>query len=161
MVCPQCFSGAVHDHAEAQGHFETIHGLKTYVTGDKDATSESVILYLPDFFGPNLKNHNLLADRYAQGTGCKVLFPDIIPGGGASVSYLHHMEVIIAPFIGDGFPWWSVPSVFKWLWSFCASLPLIPLLITASPERAYPEIVRYARAMRKDLPEDGKLGVCG
>lgn len=95
MSCPACFSGAVHDHAETQGHFEDLYGFKTYVTGDKEATSKSAIIYLPDFFGLNLVNNKLLADRYAQGTGCKVLFPDIIPGGGASDSYLPLMVSLL------------------------------------------------------------------
>lgn len=151
MVCPQCFSGAVHDHAEPQGRFEDIHGIKTYVTGDKEATSKSAILYLPDFFSLQLVNNKLLADRYAQGTGCKVLFPDIVPGGGPPVSYIPYMESLLD----------SECSYLYRFWCFLNCLPLLPTIRTAGPEKAFPEVLRYARAMKKDLPEGGKLGVCG
>ncbi len=154
MSCPQCFSGAVHDHAKPEGHFETLYGVKTYVS-DKGATSKSVVLYLPDFFGLHLVNNKLLADRYAQGTGCKVLFPDIIPGGGASDSYLPLMETVMEN------PGLSPMKILKYIWSFIFCLGLVPLLFYAGPEKAFPEVLRYARAIKKDLPKGGKLGVCG
>ena len=155
MSCPQCFSGAVHDHAEPAGHFEELYGYRTYVTGDKEATKKSVILYLPDFFSLKLVNNKLLADRYAQGTGCKVLFPDIVPGGGASDSYLPLFEILLAS------PGLSLWGILNWIWAFLQTMPLVPMVFTAGPEKAYPDVLKYARAIKNDLPEGGKLGVCG
>lgn len=37
----------------------------------------------------------------------------------------------------------------------------IPWMIKAKPTKSYSNIVKYAKSMRADLPEDGKLGVCG
>ena len=155
MSCPQCFSGAVHDHAEPQGHFEDMYGLRTYVTGDKEATSKSAILYLPDFFSLKLVNNKLLADRYAQGTGCKVLFPDIIPGGGADGSYMPVFEVLLE---NPGLSPWRILS---WAWSFAQALVLLPMIFTSGPDKVFPDVLKYARAMKRDLPDGGKLGVCG
>lgn len=35
------------------------------------------------------------------------------------------------------------------------------MVFYAGPEKAFPDILRYARAVKKDLPEGAKLGVCG
>lgn len=37
----------------------------------------------------------------------------------------------------------------------------IPWMIKAYPTKSYPNIVKYAKSVRADLPEGGKLGVCG
>lgn len=155
MACSKCFSGAIHDHAEPQGRLEDVYGYKTYVTGDKEATSKSVILYLPDIFSLKLVNNKLLADRYAQGTGCKVLVPDIIPLGGANTSYIGHMDVIMGP------EPISIMNGLSRFWSILNVLPIIPYIFYVHPKGIMPEIVKYARAIKKDLPEGGKLGVCG
>lgn len=150
MSCPDCFKGAVHDHAEPTGQIETLHGVKTYITGD--ATAKSAILYLPDAFGLKLVNNKLLADRYAAGTGCKVLIPDLLWRGGADPSSLDAMEKLLLP--GTGF--------FTKLWAFFQVAPvIIPFIIFGGGPKAFPEVLKYARAMRADLAPGGKLGVAG
>lgn len=150
MSCPECFKGSLHDHTEPTGHFETLHGWKTYVAGDADA--KSAILYLPDAFGLKLVNNRLLADRYAAGTGCKVLIPDLLWRGGADPSYMHAVETFLTP--GTGF--------FTKLWYFMQIAPaIVPFMIFGSAPRVYPDVLKYARAMRKDLAPGGKLGVAG
>ena len=60
---------------------EIVHGVNTYVSNPKDASSGKVnkMVFLPDIFGiyPNAK---LLADEWA-GQGYEVLIPDIFENG--------------------------------------------------------------------------------
>ena len=150
MSCPECFHGSVHDHAEPTGHFDTLYGWKTYISGDVNA--KSAILYLPDAFGLKLVNNKLLADRYAAGTGCKVLIPDLLWRGGADPSYMDAVEKFMTP----------GASFFAKLWYFFQIAPtIIPFMIFGAAPKTYPEILKYARAMRADLAPGGKLGVAG
>ena len=150
MSCPDCFRGSVHDHAEPTGHLETLYGTETYVTGDVNA--KSAILYLPDLFGLKLVNNKILADRYAAGTGCKVLFPDLLWRGGTDPSYMHPLETFMDP----------ASSIFTKIWCFFQLAPaLIPFVIFGAAPKAYPNVLKYARAMRADLAPGGKLGVAG
>lgn len=143
--------GAVHTDVEPEGRLEEVYGYRTYITGDKDQRSKSAILYLPDFFSLKLVNNKLLADRYAKETGCKVLIPDIVPGGGADAGYLAHMDVVMDAKAGYLSKFWAILNV----------LTLLPAVLMGKPGPVMPEIIRYARAMKKDLPDGGKLGVCG
>lgn len=95
MSCPDCFKGSIHNHGTAKGTEQNLYGLRTYVTGPP--TSKSAILFLTDAFGLELINNKLLADRYAEGTGFKVLVPDIISGGPLPVSVMAETEIMFTP----------------------------------------------------------------
>lgn len=151
MACTACYQGSKHDFADPQGHFETVYGINTYVTGDQNATSKSVILYLPDFFSINLVNNKILADRYAKGTGCKVLFPDLIAGGGANVDSLVYLD-----YFTD-----KNASIWTKIWAIWGMLPILWLMRSEGPEGKFPTVLKYARAIKKDLGPGGKLGVAG
>lgn len=159
MSCPDCFRGSVHTHAEPKGKIETVHGIKTYIAngGDDSKSSKSAILYLPDAFSLQLVNNLILADEYAKQTGCRVLIPDIVRNGGMPAHLLPLMEDLMLPS-----PSWSVGGVF---WKVVTALRVIPyavpFLIFGHPSKVYPGMLAYARAMRADLPEGGKLGVAG
>ena len=164
MSCPDCFKGSVHSHAgEAKGKTETLYGKNCYVASPPStSTSTSVIIYLTDAFGLNLINTKLLADRFAAETGCKVLVPDVIPGGGGPVSLMGYTEILQT----------RVPlcDVFGQLRRISAafavayySVPFsLRILTWAAPQRAYPKnILPFARAVRADLTSGAKLGVVG
>jgi dienelactone hydrolase len=164
MSCPDCFRGGLHDHlGEAKGTIETLHGSKCYVASPAStSTSTSVIIYITDSFGLNIINGKLLADRLAEDTSCKVLMPDVIPGGGAPLSLMHYTEIMETPVT-----WYNLPG---WLRRGAAAVAvgwyLIPLIFniytSAAPERVYPKtILPFARAVRADLPPGAKLGVVG
>lgn len=161
MSCPDCFSGSVHTHAEPQGKIETVYGVRTYIAGGGDSstssTSKSVILYLPDAFGLKLVNNLLLADQYASRTGCRVLIPDLVYGGGMETHLLPLMETLMEPA-----PSFSIAGLFWKAVTVVRVLPYaVPFLIFGHPKNAYPRILAYARAMHADLPAGGKLGVAG
>ena len=165
MSCPDCFRGSVHSHAgEAKGTTETVHGKTCYVASPPStstSTSTSVIIHLTDSFGLNLINTKLLADRFAAETGCKVLVPDVIPGGGGPVSLMYHTEAMTAPV--------ALFDVLGQLKRVAAALAVAALTVplglriwtSAAPHRAYPGILEFARAVRSGLPSGAKLGVVG
>jgi dienelactone hydrolase len=164
MSCPDCFKGSVHSHAgEAKGTEVKLHGRRCYVASPpSSSTSTSVIIYLTDSFGLNLINAKLLADRFAAETGCKVLIPDIIPGGGAPVKLMTYTETRAAPVA-----WTDVGGQLRRIAAALAVVVyLVPLYLRigtwAAPHRAYPKtILPFARAVRAELPTGAKLGVVG
>src|SRR2546421_732308 len=144
MSCPDCVRGGAHDHlGEAKGTIETLHDRKCYVASPTSttSTSTSVIIYITDAFGLNLINAKLLADRFATETGCKVLMPDVIPGGGAPVRLLTNTDTLETPVA-----WYDVAG---WLRRAAAAVAvawdLIPLAFrtytSAAPERVYPTAI--------------------
>lgn len=159
MSCPDCFRGSVHTHAEATGVIETIHGLRCYVAGGSDSSrSKSTIIYLPDIFSLKLVNNKILADKYASGTGARVLIPDVVYNGGIDPSIMPQMEALM-----EIHEHWS----FAGVWSkFIAALQVVPAalpyIIYGRPWKVYDTpILKFARDVRADLPEGGKLGVAG
>ena len=150
MSCPDCFKGSVHTHADPVGSIAPLHGVSTYITGAPDA--KSTILYLPDAFGLKLVNNKLLADAYAAGTGSRVLIPDLLWRGGADPSQMDTVDKLLTP--GGGF--------LAKLWYFVQVAPgIIPFTILGAAPKAYPDILKFARAVRAELPAGGKLGVAG
>lgn len=158
MPCPECFRGFVHTYAEPTGKMETIHGIRTYVTGGSDPSrSKSAIIYLTDAFALRLVNNKLLADKYASSTGCRVLIPEVVYNGGLDPSLMPQMEVAMG-----SLERWSVDSVLHKAYATICLLPkVLSFLLLGHPAKAYPKILQYARAVRRDLPAGGKLGVAG
>jgi len=149
MSCSACFSGAQHE-GTPKGTNRQLHGYNTYITPADYNPNNPTILYLPDFFSHNLVNNKLLADRYAA-AGFNVIFPDIILWGGAPASYMPTFEAMLAP----------ESSFLTKLWANIMALPLLPLLVFGMPPRRFPEVLRYARAVKESLPAGAKLGAAG
>src|SRR5947209_5360915 len=106
MSCPDCFKGAVHDHAgEPQGTMQTLYGYPCYVASPPSTSqSKSTIIFFCDAFGLELINNKLLCDKYAAEAGFSVIAPDIIPGGPAPVSTMADMESVL----GKTVAWWDI-----------------------------------------------------
>lgn len=158
MSCPDCFRGAEHNHTQPKGTIETIHGIRTYVAGGSDPfRSKSAIIYLPDAFSLKLVNNKLLADEYASATGCKVYIPDVVRDGGLEPSLMPKMDALMLPN-----PTWTIGGVLSKIYTTLTVIPsVIPFMLWGGPEKAYPAILKYARAVKADLPSGGKLGVAG
>jgi len=77
--CEHCVKGVTHE-GTPQGKWEKIGGVETYVaTPTKDFPKDKAILFLPDVFGPQLINAQLLADDFAA-NGFKTFVPDYLNG---------------------------------------------------------------------------------
>ncbi|KAF2689374.1 hypothetical protein K458DRAFT_413662 [Lentithecium fluviatile CBS 122367] len=159
MSCPDCFRGGKAT-GDPKGSITTLHGVSTYIAGPAPtATSGSTIIFYTDAFGLNLVNNKLLADAYAVATGFRVLVPDIIPGGPMSTAILEMMDTVMAPV-----PWWNVRGWAVRGWTMAHALTYaIPFFIRALPSKAasFEPSLKYARAVRAELPEGAKLGVAG
>jgi len=162
MSCPDCFRGTIHNHdpgAEGvNGHEETIHGKRTYIaTPTSAADSQSTILFVTDAFGIDFSNNKILADKYAAGTGFRVLIPDLIPGGGMSTSVMEPMDQIFEPV-----NWWDVWGQIKRIVAvFSAIGYVVPFMMRASPAKSYPSVLEWTRKLKADMPPGAKLGVAG
>ena len=81
LPCKDCASGTLHDGTPV-GRIETIHGLQTYITDPPDgAKAKGIVVIIPDAFGWTLPNSRVLADRYAERGGWRVMLPDFMDGG--------------------------------------------------------------------------------
>ncbi|KAJ4421044.1 hypothetical protein N0V82_003948 [Gnomoniopsis sp. IMI 355080] len=162
MSCPECFTGHVH-HGTPKGTIKELHGAKTYVTlpSSTHAEPKNTIIFYCDAFGLNLVNNKLLADRYAAETGCRVLAPDLFPGGAASVETMMAINNLTRP----------VPSSLSYLnplmytgkaYHLVRTLGgMVPFMYYNYPSKAFPGCLRYAREVRAAMPSDGHLGVAG
>ncbi|KAF5023723.1 hypothetical protein F66182_4227 [Fusarium sp. NRRL 66182] len=156
MSCPDCYKGFIHDFAHPVGREEVLYGIRTYVAGTVDQqASTSTIIVITDVFGLNIVNNKLLADFLATETGCRVLVPDVIPGGGVPASLLLPMEsfAVVAE-------WWDILGHLARIVSI---LRLIPYILPAvrGAKLAYPGILAFTRAVRRGLPKGAKLGIAG
>lgn len=158
MSCPDCFKGAVHQHGTPTGHEETLYGKKCYVAhAPATSTSTSAIFFITDAFGLSLINNKLLADKYASQTGFKVVVPDIIPGGPASISLMNSMHDMTSPVA-----WTDLWGQLRRIGAVFGVLStMVPFMYRAGPAGAYPHVLAFARAMRADLPTGAKMGVAG
>lgn len=159
MSCQKCFQGAIHTHNVPQGYEKVYLGKKCYIVEPTDLPLEStsVILFITDAFGLNLINSKLLADEYAQKIGCRVIIPDIIPGGPTSLSLIDYLYQYNRPVA-----WYNLFSQARRLISGLGVLSiLLPFLYRAAPPKSYPGVLAYTQALRNDLPAEAKLGVAG
>ncbi|KPM42714.1 hypothetical protein AK830_g3851 [Neonectria ditissima] len=156
MSCPDCFKGSVHDYASPVGSETTIFGVRTYVAGvPGQRPSSSTIIFITDVFGLNLVNNKLLADHFAVATGIRVLIPDLVPGGGVPVACLSLMEDLTRPT-----KWWDIRGHISKLVSLIQFIPHFFPVIRGT-DAAFVKYLTYARAVRAELPDGGKLGVAG
>jgi len=159
MSCPDCFKGGVHhEHGTATGKEETLYGKNCYIaSAPASSTSKSAILFLTDAYGLDLINNKLLADKYAAQTGFKVVVPDIIPGGPAPIYLMNTMYEVTAPVA-----WLDIWGQLRRISAiFVAITTMVPFMYRAAPAGAYPHVLKFARAMRADLPAGAKMGVAG
>jgi dienelactone hydrolase len=160
MSCPDCFKGAIHDHAgDPQGTMQTMYSYPCYVASPPpSSTTQSTIIFFCDAFGLNLINNKLLCDHYASQTGFRVIAPDIIPGGPAPVSLMADMENLL----GKTISWWDIwGQLLRIITALRIFSIFVPFLIRSGPWTGYPVGLKFARAVRADLPLGAKLGVTG
>lgn len=79
-ISPCCVTGHIHEGTPL-GSFQTLHGLRTYVTTPKEPSAntggkQDTVVFITDIFGPDLNNVKIAADEWA-GQGFKVLVPDV------------------------------------------------------------------------------------
>ncbi|KAG2421751.1 hypothetical protein HFD88_005727 [Aspergillus terreus] len=157
MSCLTCFKGSSHDYMTPKGTTETIHGIETYVAGlPAERQSPSTIILLTDVFGLNLVNNKILADHFASVTGCRVLVPDIVPGGGVPITTITAMEDFAYPTSH----WYDILGHIRTMASAIRIAPYF-LRILLEGQQASSTVLGYVRSLRADMPIGAKLGVAG
>lgn len=78
MPCNECIKGSIHA-GKPIGSIEKVHGLDTYVVGNRTNPRAVVVVY-SDIFGLPLPNNKLLADAYARSGEYLVYLPDFFKG---------------------------------------------------------------------------------
>lgn len=116
-----CFKTVDHSGTSV-GTLEELNGVNTYITGDR--SSERVIIFLADVFGPVYINSQLLADSYAK-NGYLVVIPDIyfgdyVPEAGLEPSeiqkYLHnHRLEVTQPIVDKAYEWVKTSTNAKFI----------------------------------------------
>ena len=80
MSCPQCFTGHVNP-GTPKGRWDTVHGLRTYIAEPEFGKQTlGIIVIIPDAFGADFVNNQILADHYASATQYLVYLPDFMDG---------------------------------------------------------------------------------
>ena len=75
---PQFPQGTIHG-GQPKGAEEVIHGLNTYVIGNRTSPKGIIVIY-SDIFGLPLPNNRLIADAYAESGEYLVYMPDFFKG---------------------------------------------------------------------------------
>jgi len=76
--CHGCIQGTIHE-GQPQGTEELVHGLNTYVVGNRTNPRAIVVMY-SDIFGLLLPNNKIIADAYAKSGEYLVYLPDFFKG---------------------------------------------------------------------------------
>ena len=76
--CVECIKGSIHAGLP-QGKVEKIHGLDTYVIGNRTNPRGIIVIY-SDIFGLELPNNKIIADAYAKSGEWLVYLPDFFEG---------------------------------------------------------------------------------
>lgn len=79
MSCPQCFTGHVNPGTPT-GRWATVHGLRTYIAEPATKHPTGIIVIIPDAFGVDFVNNQILADHYASAADFLVYLPDFMDG---------------------------------------------------------------------------------
>ncbi|EMD85572.1 hypothetical protein COCC4DRAFT_27921 [Bipolaris maydis ATCC 48331] len=163
MSCPDCFRGSLHTNLGQptdKSQVLDVHGLTCYVALPPIPMAnkpQSTIIYLPDAFGWQFINNQLLADAYAKETGFRVIIPDIINGGPLNPIAMQLMDAVSEPVKG-----FNVWAYFKKGYTLVKLLAIVlPFMMRSSAYKTYPKLLEFARRVKADLPPGAKLGVCG
>lgn len=98
-LSPCCLKVGSFAKGNPAGSFEKLGDRNCYVTGNKQ--SKAAILLVADVFGCSLVNTQVLADKYAQGTGAAVYIPDYFNGEDlVKQGMLEGKQVDIPAFLG-------------------------------------------------------------
>ncbi|PTB64808.1 hypothetical protein BBK36DRAFT_6230 [Trichoderma citrinoviride] len=155
MACADCFRGTIHE-GTPKGKEEMLHSILTYIASPETGpTSTSQIIFITDVFGFNLVNNKLLADKYATETGCLVLMPSVIPGGGAPLSAIELFDSLSTP-VGL----FNLTGQAKRAGAAMRAATIFAPFAVRT-RNAYPKLLKFSRDVKASLPTGAKLGVAG
>ena len=142
--------GTIHK-GQPQGKEEMLHGLNTYVIGNRTNPRGIIVLY-SDIFGLALPNNKLIADAYAKSGEWLVYLPDFFKGDPAKLK-LADIAIPVDP---------AKLSTFAKYTGLLAEAPSIILWMRRHKEAPTAKIcMDFLEGLRRATPSSQKIGMVG
>ncbi len=142
--------GTVHK-GQPQGKEEMIHGLNTYVIGNRNKPRGIIVIY-SDIFGLPLPNNKLIADAYAKSGEWLVDLPDFFKGDPVGLKFADVAIPVDA----------AKQSTFAKYTGLLACAPSFVMWITRHKQAPTDKIcMDFLQALRRATPRSQKIGMTG
>ncbi|KAF2786636.1 alpha/beta-hydrolase [Melanomma pulvis-pyrius CBS 109.77] len=152
MSCPQCFTGHVNPGTPT-GRWETVYGLRTYIAepaGGKETLG--IIVIVPDAFGVDFVNNQILADHYASAAQFLVYLPDFMNGNAAPVRTMINM----AHMWDENESWFLKPYYIV-----ATMMDFLPFLFRNRLSVSWPRVTKFLQELREDKGAAVPVGIAG
>lgn len=144
------FQGTVHKGLP-KGKEELIHGLNTYVIGNR-VNPRGIIVIYSDVFGLALPNNRLIADGYAKSGEWLVYLPDFFKGDHLTLKFADVAIPVDA----------SKQSTFAKYTGLLATAPSLIMWMTRHKQGPTNQIcMDFLAALRRATPRSQKIGMTG
>jgi hypothetical protein len=142
--------GSIHKGVP-QGKEEIIHGLNTYIIGNRINPRGIIVIY-SDIFGLSLANNKLIADSYAKNGEWLVYLPDFFKGDPMSLKFADVAIPVDA----------SKQSSLSKFTGLLATVPGLLLWMSRHKQEPTDKIcMDFLGALRRDTPRTRKIGIVG
>ena len=149
-ACEECIKGAIHAGLP-QGKEELIHGLNTYVIGNRTSPRAIIVIY-SDVFGLALPNNRLIADAYARSGEYLVYLPDFFQGDPLGLKVADLLIPVDA----------SKQSTLAKYTGLLAGMPSFLMWMTRHKDGPTNKVcMDFLEALRRDTPATTKIGMVG
>ncbi|KAK2473559.1 hypothetical protein H9L39_15734 [Fusarium oxysporum f. sp. albedinis] len=152
MSCPQCFSGHINPGTPT-GRWDTIHGLRAYIAEPPAGKSpKAIIVIIPDAFGVDFVNNQILADHYASAADYLVYLPDFMNGKAAPVRTMINMAHL----------WDETGSwLLKPYYLVATMLDFVPFLIRNRFSVCWPRVTGFLKEVQRHKDAALPVGIAG
>ncbi|KAF8846461.1 hypothetical protein BDZ45DRAFT_682511 [Acephala macrosclerotiorum] len=148
--CSECIKGTVHE-GQPLGTEEMIHGLNTYMIGNRTNPRGIVVMY-SDIFGLLLPNNKLIADAFAKSGEWLVYLPDFFQGDPVPLKVADLLIPVDA----------AKQSTFAKYTGLLASAPSFIMWTTRHKDVVTNDVcMKFLQALRRATPKSQKIGMVG
>lgn len=148
--CSHQLKGTIHE-GQPKGKEELIHGLNTYVVGNRTSPRGIVVIY-SDIFGLLLPNNKLLADAFAQSGEYLVYLPDFFKGDPVALKVADALIPVDA----------AKQSTFAKYSGILASMPTFLMWQRRHKAADCDKIcIEFLQQLRRATPANQKIGMVG
>jgi dienelactone hydrolase len=146
----QAPQGTIHK-GQPQGKEELLHGLNTYVIGNRTNPKAIIVMY-SDIFGLLLPNNKLIADSFAKSGEYLVYLPDFFEGDPVGLKVA---DLLIPT---DN----TKQSKLSWFTGILASAPSFVMWMTRHKEGPTNKVcMDFLAKLRRATPKSQKIGMVG
>ncbi|KIM97149.1 hypothetical protein OIDMADRAFT_203869 [Oidiodendron maius Zn] len=148
--CNECIKGTIHE-GQPQGKVEKLHGLDTYVVGNRTNPRGIIVVY-SDIFGLPLPNNKLIADSYAKSGEWLVYLPDFFQGDPVPLKVADLLIPVDA----------AKQSTIAKYTGILARAPAFLMWMTRHKEAPTNKVcMDFLQALRRATPKSQKIGMVG